>query len=51
VPESDMLSVLARREKIIPPLKKIGYRFITLDLEGYRSGSSQEQAEKKTDDN
>ncbi|MDK2896622.1 MAG: pyridinium-3,5-biscarboxylic acid mononucleotide sulfurtransferase [Candidatus Atribacteria bacterium] len=51
VPESDMLSVLARREKIIPPLKKIGYRFIALDLEGYRPGSSQEQAEKKTDDN
>ncbi|GAI55847.1 unnamed protein product, partial [marine sediment metagenome] len=27
------------REKMIKQLKKIGFEYITLDLEGYRSGS------------
>lgn len=27
------------RDKIVTALKKLGYRFITLDLEGYRTGS------------
>jgi len=27
------------RQKIIAALKNIGYRYITVDIEGYRSGS------------
>ena len=29
----------ARRERIVARLQALGYRFVTLDLEGYRSGS------------
>jgi uncharacterized protein len=32
----------AVREKVVAHLKKIGYRYITLDLEGFRSGSMNE---------
>ncbi len=28
------------REQIISSFKKIGFRFVSLDLEGYRTGSS-----------
>jgi PP-loop superfamily ATP-utilizing enzyme len=28
------------REEITASLKKIGFRFVSLDLEGYRTGSS-----------
>jgi pyridinium-3,5-biscarboxylic acid mononucleotide sulfurtransferase len=28
------------REQIISNLKKIGFRYVSLDLEGYRTGSS-----------
>jgi uncharacterized protein len=36
----------ATREKIIAALKELGYRYITVDLEGYRSGSMNKTAEK-----
>jgi len=29
----------AHRQKIVDGLKSLGYRYITLDLEGFRSGS------------
>lgn len=38
----DLLPVLIEdnmRQKIIAALKNIGYRYITVDIEGYRSGS------------
>jgi uncharacterized protein len=30
------------REKVVNRLKKIGYRYVTLDLQGFRSGSMNE---------
>jgi len=27
-----------RRERLVDTLKQLGYRFVTLDLEGYRQG-------------
>jgi uncharacterized protein len=30
------------REKVVGHLKEIGYRYITLDLQGFRSGSMNE---------
>ena len=31
-----------RREILVSDLKRLGYRYVTLDLEGYRSGSMDE---------
>jgi uncharacterized protein len=31
-----------RRETLVMNLKKLGYRYVTLDLEGFRSGSMDE---------
>jgi len=41
VPVSELDRVLepAHRQKIVDGLKSLGYRYITLDLEGFRSGS------------
>jgi uncharacterized protein len=39
VPEKDLEKLLSQRKSIIAEFKKIGYHYITLDLEGYRSGS------------
>ena len=33
------------REKVVGHLKEIGYRYITLDLQGFRSGSMNEVLE------
>jgi uncharacterized protein len=33
------------REKVVSHLKRIGYRYITLDLQGFRSGSMNEVLE------
>jgi len=35
------------REKVYKRFKEIGYLYVTLDLEGYRSGSLNEVLEKK----
>ncbi len=39
VPEKDFDKLLSQRKSIITEFKKIGYDYITLDIEGYRSGS------------
>jgi uncharacterized protein len=39
VPEKDFDKVLSNRKRIIKELKKIGFEYITLDIESYRSGS------------
>jgi uncharacterized protein len=39
VPEAAFARVVADRDRIVSALRSIGYRFITLDLEGFRSGS------------
>jgi len=39
VPEKDIDKLLSHRKSIVAEFKKIGYDYITLDIEGYRSGS------------
>jgi len=39
IPQKDFDKVLSNRKSIIEELKKIGFEYITLDIEGYRSGS------------
>jgi len=38
------------RKKIIAKLKKLGFIYITLDLQGYRSGSMEESLREKSED-
>lgn len=42
-------TVLEHREEIVLHLKGLGYRYITLDLEGFRSGSMDEGLELKAE--
>lgn len=39
VDKEDIVKIVVYKEAIISYLKKLGYRYITLDLEGFRSGS------------
>lgn len=39
VPVADLGAVLAQREAIVAAIKAAGYRYVTLDLEGFRSGN------------
>lgn len=39
---AQMMTVLSRREEIVAALKATGYKYITLDLAGFRSGSLNE---------
>jgi uncharacterized protein len=39
VPPTDLEQAFARREDIVQALKKLGFVHVTLDLEGYRTGS------------
>ena len=39
VPESEFALLLENKNKIITELKTLGYRYITLDIEGLRCGS------------
>jgi len=42
VAQDEMPRLLEEAEKIVGELKKLGYTYITLDLEGYRTGSMDE---------
>ena len=42
VPVGDLEQVLQHREAITARLKNLGYRYVTLDLQGFRSGSMNE---------
>ena len=42
VEAQDMPALLDRRDVIVEGLKRIGYRYVTLDLAGFRSGSMNE---------
>lgn len=46
VPESDLGRLMAKRAAITGKLKKLGYHYITVDLEGYRTGSMNEVIKK-----
>jgi uncharacterized protein len=39
LPVDELDAVLARREEIVDAVKQAGYRYVTLDLEGFRSGN------------
>ena len=39
VPVGDLAAVLARREAVVAAVRAAGYRYVTLDLEGLRSGN------------
>ena len=39
VPLDDLQSVLAHRDAVVQAMKEQGYRYVTLDLEGFRSGN------------
>jgi uncharacterized protein len=43
VMESDVDTVLAEQEGIVEGLKRYGFTYVTLDLEGYRTGSMNER--------
>lgn len=42
VPENDIKIILENREHIIRKFKDIGYKYVSLDLQGYRTGSLNE---------
>ena len=39
VPADQLDAVLARRSAVVDELKAVGYQYVTLDLEGLRSGN------------
>jgi uncharacterized protein len=39
VPLDDLAAVLERREAVVAAVREQGYRYVTLDLEGFRSGN------------
>jgi len=41
-PEKDLPGLLKQRKAIIENLKRLGYNYVTIDLEGYRTGSLNE---------
>lgn len=47
VPQKDIKRLYETGDKIIRKLKKIGFEYITLDIEGFRSGSMDERLAKK----
>ena len=38
-PLEELAAVLARREEVVDAVRGQGYRYVTLDLEGFRSGN------------
>lgn len=42
VPAGEMPRLVAMRDQVVPLLKKAGFSYVTVDLEGYRSGSMDE---------
>jgi len=52
IEEKDLLLLMEKdlREKIISRLKQLGFVYITLDLQGYRTGSMNEELNEKAED-
>jgi uncharacterized protein len=42
VPAGEIETALAKREEIVKKLKAVGFKYVTLDLEGFRSGAMNE---------
>lgn len=47
VPPEDMAAVLAHRDQIVANFKAAGYTYVALDLQGFRSGSANEELTNK----
>jgi uncharacterized protein len=47
VPKEDLQCAYAKLNRIVDKLKKLGYNYVTLDLEGYRTGSMNPALPKK----
>jgi len=47
IPASDIERLVAYRESIVSHLKKLGFIYITLDLQGFRSGSLNEVLDRR----
>ena len=45
--KSDIPRLLSRRQQVIDKLKKLGYNYVTVDLEGFRTGSMNPALPKK----
>ena len=45
--EADFEKVIASRKRIVSRIKSLGYNFVTLDMEGFRSGSMDVAVEKR----
>jgi len=45
VSQGDIACLISKRKQVVDKLKKIGYNYVTLDLEGYRTGSMNEVIE------
>jgi pyridinium-3,5-biscarboxylic acid mononucleotide sulfurtransferase len=48
LPAEDLAAALARRDEIVNTVKSAGYLYVTLDLQGFRSGSMNEVLGKDT---
>lgn len=46
IPQKDFSEFLDKRERIAEQLKKLGFSYITLDIQGFRSGSMDENIKK-----
>ncbi|MDQ1415655.1 MAG: hypothetical protein QOF81_1268, partial [Acidimicrobiaceae bacterium] len=38
-PPPDLAAAVARRDELVAAVREAGYRYVTLDLEGFRSGN------------
>lgn len=47
VPPEDILKLIGHRSEIVQKLKRLGFTYVTLDLQGFRSGSLNEALNKK----
>ncbi len=47
-PHKKIFTLFKHRSKIIPALKKIGFSYISVDIEGFRTGSANEFFRRKT---
>lgn len=48
VGESEMENLFARREEIVERIKKTGYLYVVMDMQGYRTGSMNEELRIKS---
>ncbi|MCG2676558.1 TIGR00268 family protein, partial [bacterium] len=47
VPKENLSKLLKLRDKIASKFKELGYTYVTLDLEGYRTGSMNEPVRRR----